>query len=109
MFGVNVARIAAGVEYGCLDHGMDPERQVRCPVVPRRATSFVITSWRLRPCSLSGRGSVCRFDATGLADFDCSWAWECAMCGDGILSGFEQCEPPDGVTCDASCQLIGLP
>jgi len=29
-----------------------------------------------------------------------------AACGDDILQLGEQCDPPDGVTCDASCQLI---
>jgi hypothetical protein len=28
------------------------------------------------------------------------------ICGDGILGGNEQCDPPDGVTCNAFCQFI---
>lgn len=28
------------------------------------------------------------------------------VCGDGIVSIGEQCDPPDGVYCDANCQLI---
>jgi glucose/arabinose dehydrogenase/mono/diheme cytochrome c family protein len=28
-------------------------------------------------------------------------------CGNALLEAGEQCDPPDGVTCDASCQAIG--
>ncbi len=27
-------------------------------------------------------------------------------CGDGIVEGFEECDPPNGVTCDIECQAI---
>ena len=30
-----------------------------------------------------------------------------STCGDGVVEGSEQCDPPDGVTCDASCRKIG--
>jgi hypothetical protein len=29
-----------------------------------------------------------------------------AVCGDGIVEGGESCDPPDGVTCGADCQLL---
>ena len=29
-----------------------------------------------------------------------------AVCGNGIVEGSEQCDPPDGTTCDESCQAI---
>jgi hypothetical protein len=29
-------------------------------------------------------------------------------CGNGIVETGEQCDPPDGVTCDAACRLIGV-
>ncbi len=29
-----------------------------------------------------------------------------AICGNGIVEPGEECDPPDGVTCDASCQII---
>ncbi|MFQ5414815.1 MAG: M12 family metallo-peptidase, partial [Phycisphaerae bacterium] len=31
------------------------------------------------------------------------------VCGNGIVEPGEQCDPPDGVTCDANCQFIGNP
>jgi hypothetical protein len=40
------------------------------------------------------------------ADSECFWQDVCAVCGDGIVSGYEQCDPPDGVTCDTNCQII---
>jgi hypothetical protein len=30
-------------------------------------------------------------------------------CGDGIVEGGEQCDPPDGITCDNNCQVIPNP
>ncbi len=30
----------------------------------------------------------------------------CTVCGDGVVEGNEECDPPDGVTCDANCQEI---
>ena len=30
-----------------------------------------------------------------------------STCGDGVVDGNEQCDPPDGVTCDAHCMTIG--
>jgi len=30
-------------------------------------------------------------------------------CGDGIIDPGEDCDPPDGVTCDKNCQFIGPP
>jgi hypothetical protein len=29
-----------------------------------------------------------------------------AVCGDGIINGTEECDPPDGVTCDNDCTVI---
>jgi hypothetical protein len=31
------------------------------------------------------------------------------VCGNGILEGFEDCDPPDGVTCDANCYFAAPP
>jgi len=31
---------------------------------------------------------------------------KCARCGDGVVNPPEQCDPPNGVTCDQNCQLI---
>ncbi len=48
-------------------------------------------------------------DNDGLIDCqdpDCFYAQECAVCGDGVVTGDETCDPPDGVTCDASCHVI---
>ncbi len=28
------------------------------------------------------------------------------ICGDGVVQSGEECDPPDGVTCDANCQII---
>lgn len=30
-------------------------------------------------------------------------------CGNGVVDPGEQCDPPDGITCDANCQFIGPP
>jgi hypothetical protein len=30
----------------------------------------------------------------------------CTGCGDGVIIAPEQCDPPDGTTCDANCQNI---
>ena len=30
-------------------------------------------------------------------------------CGDGVVEGNEQCDPPDGITCDNNCQVIPNP
>jgi hypothetical protein len=30
----------------------------------------------------------------------------CPFCGDGVVNPGETCDPPDGVSCDASCQII---
>ncbi|MFH1110007.1 MAG: S8 family serine peptidase, partial [Planctomycetota bacterium] len=32
-----------------------------------------------------------------------------AVCGNGIVEGAEQCDPPDGITCDNNCQVIPNP
>ena len=29
-----------------------------------------------------------------------------ALCGDGVLEGSEECDPPDGTTCGSSCRFI---
>src|SRR5690606_36916794 len=31
-----------------------------------------------------------------------------AVCGDGVLTTGEQCDPPDGVSCDERCRAICL-
>ena len=34
-------------------------------------------------------------------------AWgPCDVCGDGVVEGPEECDPPDGVICDDNCQLV---
>src|SRR5262249_27344865 len=40
-------------------------------------------------------GRTCVFDTSG-----------CAFCGDGVVGAGEQCDPPNGLTCDAQCQNI---
>jgi hypothetical protein len=37
---------------------------------------------------------------------ECAGDASCAVCGDGILGGDEQCDPPDGVTCNSTCLFI---
>ncbi len=44
--------------------------------------------------------------AVDCADTKCTDSVECAVCGDGVVTGVEECDPPDGVTCDANCQTI---
>lgn len=43
-----------------------------------------------------GAGQVCR-----------SGRCLSGSCGDGVVDGGEECDPPDGVTCDATCHRIG--
>ncbi|MCF7835731.1 MAG: hypothetical protein K9M15_01275 [Candidatus Marinimicrobia bacterium] len=68
--------------------------------------------------------TVCANDTTGLTE---NWPWiqvssidDCTnkkceyysndsvnVCGDGRVGGTEECDPPNGTTCDSSCNLIG--
>ncbi|MBK8259262.1 MAG: DNRLRE domain-containing protein [Polyangiaceae bacterium] len=51
-------------------------------------------------------------DGDGAVDCDdseCYWDQACAVCGDGNITGNEECDPPDGVTCDSNCQVIYPP
>jgi hypothetical protein len=69
------------------------------------------------PCegvTCSGHGS-CVPDGEGAAACDCETGYlpeglECVwvdiLCGNGLVEDGEQCDPPDGVTCDPFCQLI---
>ncbi len=62
-----------------------------------------------------GRGEQCDDHNTNNRD-DCVYATDCklAVCGDGFVHSvgtppFEQCEPPNTATCNASCQTIVPP
>ncbi|HNQ22302.1 MAG TPA: right-handed parallel beta-helix repeat-containing protein [Phycisphaerae bacterium] len=43
--------------------------------------------------------------AIGFARITVTRTW---VCGDGIVTPGEECDPPDGVTCDANCMAIAL-
>ncbi len=70
------------------------------------------------PCedqACSGHGA-CVVDGEGIATCDCddgyeadglACVWVDVFCGDGIVAAPEECDPPDGVTCDEYCLLIG--
>jgi hypothetical protein len=47
--------------------------------------------------------------AVDCADGACFDYPRCAVCGNGVATGNESCDPPDGVTCDANCQVIYPP
>lgn len=46
-------------------------------------------------------------NAVDLLDFDQFQKAIVGVCGDGNINAGEQCDPPDGVTCDPQCQLFG--
>ncbi|MFH1109898.1 MAG: S8 family serine peptidase, partial [Planctomycetota bacterium] len=39
----------------------------------------------------------------------CNATCQFVTCGDGVVEGNEQCDPPDGLFCDSTCQLIPNP
>ena len=53
------------------------------------------------PADFDGDGDV---DAADLAELLASWG-PCPLCGNGVVDPGEQCDPPNGLSCDDSCQL----
>ena len=52
-----------------------------------------------------GNGVV---NAADLAELLSQWG-PCEECGDGVVEGAEECDPPDGVFCDANCVFLPPP
>ena len=46
------------------------------------------------------------YDPKAAGPFTLTASFIVPVCGDGIVSIGEQCDPPDGVYCDANCQII---
>jgi cysteine-rich repeat protein len=74
------------------------------------------------PCDFLGNDSVCRDgiveepeecdDGNGVDGDTCDTNCTVPQCGNGIISVDENgvpetCDPPDGTSCDATCQIIG--
>lgn len=73
-------------------------------------------------CGVAGRGSVASVQVTagqsymirvggwrgeeGLGSLTIACAGTTAVCGNGIVEAGEACDPPNGTTCNASCQTI---
>ena len=57
------------------------------------------------PADLNGDGEV---GAADLAMLLASWG-PCDVCGDGVVEGPEECDPPDGVLCDENCVFLPPP
>ena len=49
-----------------------------------------------------GNGVV---NAADLAELLAAWG-PCEVCGDDVVEGPEECDPPDDVTCDDNCKFI---
>jgi len=49
------------------------------------------------------------FDPALAGPFTVTATFTSQICGNGILEGFEECDPPDGVTCDAYCYFAAPP
>jgi hypothetical protein len=49
------------------------------------------------------------FDPAGAGPFTVTATFTSQVCGNGILENVEECDPPDGVTCDANCDFAGPP
>jgi hypothetical protein len=55
-------------------------------------------------------GEECDLESAGCVECQVAAGWTCddsdcrTTCGDDVLVGDEECEPPDGVTCDSSCR-----
>ncbi len=58
-------------------------------------------AWQLDACGLDGG-----LQTDCMCDGGYSWACELPQCGNGIARRDEQCDPPDGVSCDAECQWV---
>ena len=54
------------------------------------------------PADFDGNGVV---NAADLAELLAAWG-PCEVCGDGVVEGPEECDPPDGETCDDNCLII---
>ena len=54
------------------------------------------------PADFNGDGQV---NAADLAELLAAWG-PCEVCGDDVVEGPEECDPPDDVTCDDNCKFI---
>ena len=70
------------------------------------AVLFLSPSWASAsdhcPADLDGDGQVRVPDLIMLL---AAWG-PCQLCGNGVVDPGEECDPPDGVTCDDNCQII---
>lgn len=66
-----------------------------CPTTPRSAVRFPV---RRGECYTIRLGGFQNAVAQGFLNI------ENVVCGDEAISGDEECDPPDGTTCDASCR-----
>lgn len=66
-----------------------------CPGSPRSAVRFPV---RRGECYTIRLGGFQNAVAQGFLNI------ENVVCGDGEIAGDEECDPPDGITCDATCR-----
>ena len=77
------------------------------------AVAFVVAVFLFLSPSWVSASDHCAADLNGdgvvgpadLAMLLGSWG-PCEVCGDGVVEGPEECDPPDGVNCDENCQII---
>jgi hypothetical protein len=81
---------AAITAYIC---GADTLTATLVRVTPPHTLTFTASDSFSPPCTASVSFSI---DCTGDS-----------YCGNGILEPGEQCDPPNGTTCDVNCQLVG--
>ncbi len=81
----------ADSERGCADMGQAGEVETLSVPVTAGEPVFVI---------------VDGFDDADAGPFTLSVQSRAIECGDGKVEGAEQCDPPDGTTCAADCQII---
>ena len=63
-------------------------------------------------CESLGRGHgalACRGDCAAFDTTHCAGAPPPHACGDGTVDSDEDCDPPNGNTCDASCRQVAAP
>jgi hypothetical protein len=46
------------------------------------------------------------YDNTQFGPYTLDVKSRATVCGDSVVEGIEQCDPPDGMTCDASCKTV---
>lgn len=78
-------------ELGCADVGFGGETEQLSVPVNQGDVVYVI---------------VDGYDLGEQGPFTLTIASHAPMCGDGLVEGAEQCDPPDGVTCDPMCNFL---